>query len=375
MVVKLEGEFYDEIARRIIQWYKGKKLKPVKLQFNPTNRCNLKCRFCWLRDFPNLKYDDELSTEKYLALVKEAKKLGVREIQITGGGEPLMRNDIAEIMKAIKKRKMTGKLTTNGTLFTRDLVSTLVEIKWDEIVFSLDAPNEKINDLHRGAKNSFRRTVHSIKIFQLTKKKRKSKLPKLSIHMVLTRKNYRYLPKMFRFVHEELGLNNLSIEPVVLLAVKTKSGKEFLFKKQDEKKLTYYLEKAKLVARNYDFQTNVDRLNLNFLKTNNMKKVIKNIEREISHPLLSIMCYEPWYHIVIRPNGITGACCMFDGSFENVKEKSLKEIWFGEYFERIRESILRKKLLPFCFKCNPSQVIDNIRIREWLREMLPWRKK
>ncbi|MCD6403085.1 MAG: radical SAM protein, partial [Candidatus Aenigmarchaeota archaeon] len=328
MVVKLEGELYDEIAKRIIKWYKGKKLKPVKLQFNPTNRCNLNCKFCWLRDFPNLKYNDELSEGRYIDLVNEAKKLGIKEIQITGGGEPLMRRDLEEIMKRIKKKKLIGKLTTNGTLFTKEFASTLVEIEWDEIVFSLDGPNEKINDLHRGIKGAFRKTVKWLKYFQREKKEKNRKKPKLSIHMVLTSKNYRYLPEMFKYVHS-LGINNLSVEPIVLLTPKTKSGIEFLFKNNNAKKLMYYLEKAKLVARELNFQTNIDRLTTELIyHTTQMEPVIESI-KDLTHTLLSIICYEPWYHIVIRPNGVTGPCCMFDGSVENVKEKSLKDIWFG----------------------------------------------
>jgi len=362
MVVSLD--FHKEIARNIFSWYKGKKLRPVKLQLNPTNMCNLKCPFCWLRDFPDLKYD-EIPEERYEELIKEAKKLGILEIQITGGGEPLMRKDIIKHMKLIKECGFMGKLTTNGTLFDRQKVDAIIDMEWDEIVFSIDGPNERINDLHRGVKGAFNTTIKWLKYF--ISRKRGDK-PKLSIHMVLTNKNLEYLPEMFEFVHN-LGLNNLSIEPVVLLATKTMSGAEFLFKKEHERKLTYFLEKAKLISRKYGFETNVERLNVELIKsTKDMRKVIEKGEE--AHELLSLVCYEPWYHIVIRPDGRAGPCCMFDASPENIKEKSLKDIWLGEYFTHVRETILKNRLLSFCSHCNPSQVIDNIRIRDQLRKMI-----
>ena len=363
MVVSLD--FHKEIARNIFSWYKGKKLRPVKLQLNPTNMCNLKCPFCWLRDFPDLKYDDEVSGGRYEELIKEAKKLGIKEIQITGGGEPLMRKDLLNIMKTIKEHGIVGKLTTNGTLFNKRMVEAIVEMGWDEIVFSLDGPNEKINDMHRGVNGAFKASIEWIKCFLSSRKKDK---PKLSIHMVLTSKNFEVLSEMFEFVHK-LGLNNLSIEPIVLLATRTRSGEEFLFREEHTRRLMYSLEKAKLISRKYGFQSNVERLNVEMIKsTKNMKKVIE--KQESPHELLSLMCYEPWYHIVIRPNGFVGPCCMFDRSPENIKEKSLNDVWFGEYFTKIRETISNKHLLPFCSKCNPSQVIDNIRIRECLQKMV-----
>jgi hypothetical protein len=42
----------------------------------------------------------------------------------------------------------------------------------------------------------------------------------------------------------------------------------------------------------------------------------------------------------------------------------LREIWFGEYFENARKSMLKRKLPKFCYKCNPSQVQENRKIRE-----------
>ena len=99
-----------------------------------------------------------------------------------------------------------------------------------------------------------------------------------------------------------------------------------------------------------------------------MKKLIIKEDKSDNkhHALFSVPCYEPWYNMIIRPNGRVGPCCMFDFSGEYCHDKSLKEIWFGNYFNKVRESLLKKELPSYCSNCNPSQIVNNERIRKEL---------
>jgi MoaA/NifB/PqqE/SkfB family radical SAM enzyme len=352
--------FEEEIAKRILEWKDGKP-GPFEVQFNPTNKCNLKCRFCWLRDFDDGGLNrEELSTSKYMQMIEDCSKLGVHTIEITGGGEPMMRRDTMKILERIKSKKIYGRLITNGTLFDEKKIKKLIEIGWDEIVFSLDAPVKEVNDYLRG--KSFEKIVTTIKRLQLEKIETKKEKPEVNIHMVLCNKNFMLLPKMFEFAYE-LNCRNLLIEPIVLLAVKTKAGKELLFREKDKKVLMESIRKATKFAHEHNFQTNVDKLEFNLIKsTGRMKKVIEKEGK--GHLWSSLPCYQPFYRMVIRPWGVVGPCCMFDSTTESVKNKSLREIWFGEYFENARKSMLKRKLPEFCYKCNPSQVQENRKIRE-----------
>jgi len=359
----------DEIIERIASWSKGKEEGPFKLQLNPTNNCNQKCRFCWLRDFDNTDFKDEISSERYQQLIKEAKSIGVKEIQITGGGEPLIRNDVLEIMGNIKQSKIFGKLTTNGILFTDETIEKIVKMKWDEIIFSLDSPYADVNDYLRGTKNSFSKVVSSIRFFNEFKRRFGSEKPKIVIHTVLCNKNFENLPEMYEFAHK-LQCSNVFIEPIVLLALKSGAGKELTLSEDDKKILPKYLERAKTIARKYKIENNLDSLEMQFIeKTNRMKEVILD---KNSGGLNSIPCYEPWYNIVVRPDGAAGPCCVFDDKtkgVENIREKSLKEIWHGAYFKKIRGRILQNDLPEFCSKCNPSQVAANRIIRSSLENI------
>jgi MoaA/NifB/PqqE/SkfB family radical SAM enzyme len=361
--------FEDKIAKRVLEWKKGRKIGPFEVQFNPTNCCNLKCKFCWLRDFDEGGLNlDELSTEKYKEMIRDCKKMKVHTIEITGGGEPTTRKDLMSLMKYIKKFNMFGRLVTNGTLFTEKMIKEIIKIGWDEIVFSLDAPRREVNDYLRG--KSFDQIVSTIKSFQLKKIKARREKPMINIHMVLCNKNYYLLPEMFEFVYN-LNCRNLLVEPIVLLAKKTKAGEELLFKKKDRKELLKYLKEATKIAYKHRFQTNVDKLEFELIKsTSKMKKVIKEEGKKEKDPWVSLSCYQPFYHMVIRPWGIVGPCCMFDYSEEDVRSKSLKEVWFGRFFEEIRKKMLERILPDFCSKCNPSQVQENRKIRDWIRKLM-----
>jgi MoaA/NifB/PqqE/SkfB family radical SAM enzyme len=357
--------FEEKIAEKILKW-KKENTGPFEVQFNPTNKCNLKCRFCWLRDFDDGGLNqEELSTSKYKEMIEDCSKMGVHTIEITGGGEPMMRKDIMVILETIKRKKIYGRLITNGTLLNEKKIRKLIEIGWDEIVFSLDAPDKKVNDYLRG--KSFEKIVEAIKRIQLEKIKAKKDKPEVNIHMVLCNKNFIFLPKMFEFAYE-LNCRNLLVEPIVLLATKTKAGKELLFRKKDKKALMESIKEAIKIAREHNFQTNVDKLEFELIKsTNKMKKII--VEEGKRGLWSSLPCYQPFYRMIVRPWGVVGPCCMFDNVGENVKSKSLKEIWFGSYFEKIRENMIKRNLPDFCFKCNPSQVQENRKIREQIQKL------
>ena len=88
-----------------------------------THRCNLRCVHCYV--LPNAKPpDSELSTGDWLALAREAADAGCFSILLTGG-EPLLRNDFAEIYLGIRKLGIHVMLFTNATRVDERAVATL----------------------------------------------------------------------------------------------------------------------------------------------------------------------------------------------------------------------------------------------------------
>lgn len=83
-----------------------------------TSRCNLNCFFCHREGSPSS--GEELLPEDISFIVSEARALGITRIRLTGG-EPLLRNDIVEIVRQISKTSndIEISMTTNGTLLDK----------------------------------------------------------------------------------------------------------------------------------------------------------------------------------------------------------------------------------------------------------------
>lgn len=91
----------------------GRPLKRVRISV--TSRCNLRCTFCHGEGLEDSSR--EASPREIATVVEILCGLGARDVKITGG-EPLIRDDLEEIVGRISQIKGIGDiaLTTNGTL-------------------------------------------------------------------------------------------------------------------------------------------------------------------------------------------------------------------------------------------------------------------
>lgn len=348
----------EKRLERLKKWKKGKKAYPFALDINPTDRCNLNCKSCWQRDpkFDDISSKYELSREKLLEVVDQAIDLNVVKFEITGGGEPLIRKDLVlDLMEKIKEVGKYGNLTTNGTLFEKSDLRFLTEIGWDKITISLDGPNSKINDYLRG-KNSFEKIIKNIK--QLNRIKKGDK-PALKFNTVISNKNYNKLSEMIELASQSKA-KTVSFET---LTVHSQEGEKLKLNKDQRNELEENIPKLKEKADKLEIETNIGSLRQKYFeKSNEMEPLIKK-ENEFS----SIACYEPWYHLVIKVDGSAQPCCLYDSKEENVKNKSLKKIWFGDFFQKIRKNIKQNNFSKYCQICNASQVITNKHLRQKLK--------
>jgi cyclic pyranopterin phosphate synthase len=87
------------------------------LRISVTDRCNERCLYCMPEGYKGWEQTrDHLTAEEIIRVVRVAAGLGFRKFRLTGG-EPLVRGDILEIIREMKKIsgvEMIG-LSTNGT--------------------------------------------------------------------------------------------------------------------------------------------------------------------------------------------------------------------------------------------------------------------
>ncbi len=106
------------------------------MRISVTLRCNHSCIFCHMEGIPISQSSlNELSPKEYGLIVKAASDLGIRYYKLTGG-EPLIRNDIIDIVKVMRPYASSISLTTNGSLLSK-YAEELKEASIDYINVSL----------------------------------------------------------------------------------------------------------------------------------------------------------------------------------------------------------------------------------------------
>jgi MoaA/NifB/PqqE/SkfB family radical SAM enzyme len=355
----------DEKIRRLLKWARGEKSLPYSLELSPTLRCNLNCLFCW-RYGKKVNYGKELTLEEYKRILEEANRLKVKEVRIIGGGEPLLRKDTFELMKEVKKYGMFGYICTNGMLFSEKMIKKLVTIGWDHVKISLHGPDKKTQDsLAQG--RSFDKIIKNIKSFVEWKKKLKAEKPKLEIGLVLNRMNFRKVVPMLKLA-KKLNVQAFFVEP---LTVYTEKGRELKLKKEEAEEFKEIARRAHSLANN--LETNLQQFFSPELieKTGKMVEEIKKLVKGERKDFLSVPCFEPWWRMGIRVDGWVCPCGFLDqNTTENVREKSLRKIWFGEYFEKRRRELLQKNMPDYCKRCCTTLVQFNQIIREQLANLI-----
>lgn len=111
--------------------------------FHLTQRCNLKCTYCYNKN--NLNKKDLLTTNEVKEILFNLAETGVKVINFTGG-ETLLRRDIEEVCKYAKSLNLHTEILSNGMLLNKRM-GLLNYV--DKFIISLDTLNEK-NNLREG---------------------------------------------------------------------------------------------------------------------------------------------------------------------------------------------------------------------------------
>jgi len=124
-----------------------------------TKRCNLACIHC----ISSTGDKRELSTNEALEAINVLSSFGCKELYITGG-EPLVKEDIFEILKKAREKGFKVGLLTNGLLINKNNIKKIRSFV-DEVGISLDGASPEINDKIRG-RGTFKKILKAIKILK-----------------------------------------------------------------------------------------------------------------------------------------------------------------------------------------------------------------
>lgn len=140
-------------------------LKPGFCCYGIVDHCMLRCKMCY-----KWKEDILIQNPKDVPTMADWKRCSDSLKEITdpgflinfGGGEPLLKKDILELVRYCKDKGFTTNIATNSYLIDEDMSRRIADSGLDSINISLDSLDEGIHDYLRGVPGVFKRVMKAI---------------------------------------------------------------------------------------------------------------------------------------------------------------------------------------------------------------------
>jgi len=342
----------------------GKSAYPETISLFLTYKCNLRCKMCgqwgengWAKCQPPEITGKTLPVDTIKRMIDDTAFF---KPNITlFGGEPLLFKDWEEVVRHIKKRKLRVNMITNGTLLSQ-YVEKVVDSGIDEIIFSLDGP-EEIHDEIRSGKGIFKKATESFMMLKDYKEKKGISTPRVNVNTTIFEDNYRRLDEIIS-VAESIGADTLTFHHLIFLSDKICNDnsrfmknelnlecmdwKGFSMDRLPEIDPDYLVEKLKeLKSRKSKVSINVYP---NFTEEET-KKYYSNFE--FRSETYSTRCISPWMTVYVFPNGDIKPCLDVSYIAGNILEERFPEIWNGEKLKQYRRVLKKHGIFPGCIRC------------------------
>jgi pyrroloquinoline quinone biosynthesis protein E len=126
---------------------------PLWLLAELTYRCPLQCPYC-SNPLDFARSHEELSTAEWIEVFRQAREMGAAQLGFSGG-EPLVRQDLVELISAARGLGYYTNLITSGIGLTEEKIASFADAGLDHIQISFQAADEEVNNLLAGSKKAF----------------------------------------------------------------------------------------------------------------------------------------------------------------------------------------------------------------------------
>jgi pyrroloquinoline quinone biosynthesis protein E len=275
---------------------------PLWLLLELTYRCPLHCAFCYNpTDYAST--GPELETGDWIRVLREARQLGAVQLGLSGG-EPLTRVDLEEIVAEARRLGFYTNLITSGVGLTDVRISALKKAGLDHIQLSFQDSSRQVNDF-----------LSSTRTFDL-----KSKVAALI-------KQYEF-PMVLNVVLHRLNIDH--VEEILDMALRL--GAE-------------YVELANTQYYGWAFH-NLDQLLPDREQVERAEQTMQRFRERVGQKMKIYFVVPDYFErrpkpcmnglgsifLTVAPDGTALPCHtarMLPGlNFPNVRQSSIKEIWF-----------------------------------------------
>lgn len=146
----LEQKFTSTKYKLLKYWHRFPEIesgyiRPIHLELSLTNKCNLNCSFCSVRDRDKTW---EMSLKNIKKTIDDFADLDIQAISLTGGGEVSFHPHINEVMRYItEKKEIPLGMISNGTVLNENVeIENLAKLDWLRISLN-SLEDEKYDEL------------------------------------------------------------------------------------------------------------------------------------------------------------------------------------------------------------------------------------
>src|SRR6267143_1079388 len=274
---------------------------PLALIAELTHRCPLHCVYC-SNPVELQSRSNELSTETWSRVFQEAAKLGVLQADFTGG-EPLARTDIIDLVRAGRSTGLYVNLITSGLPLDETKLAALVAAGLDHIQLSFQGAREELANEISGAKSH----AQKLRVLEWVKQHRVA----LTLNFVIHRRNINQLEDMVALA-ESSSATRIEFANVQYYGWAFANRENLLPTREQVNDSVEFIKREEERLRG--------RIRLEF--------VVPDYYAKYPKP-----CMGGWGRklMLITPSGDALPCHaaqVIPGlSFENVRDRSLREIW------------------------------------------------
>lgn len=328
--------------------------------------CDLRCKMCYEWGEAGSYHkkgklhslDIDVVTRTLREFTEEKPYLGLF------GGEPLIYKDIDTVLETAAELDIPVDIPTNGMKLEKKapvVVGTGVKRLW----ISLDGPRE-INDDQRG-EGVFNQVLKSIDAV-LKERELQKKETRVGITFIVTPTTWQYIEEFFLHSIDMSKIDHISIEfQSYITEEKYHRYCEYLEKEHNI--LSADIAKGLIVDPEYFGGIDPVRVyeQISKVRTYCEEKGIyfvtypktvdsDNYKNYFLGDFESMMdkksrCAFPWIYAEINARGEVATChTLYDLTFGNLNDKSLKEIWNSKEYNKFRR-YTRKQMLPVCTGC------------------------
>ena len=286
---------------------------PLVMSWNITRECNMKCTHCYI-NATEKKLDNELNTQEAKRLIDQIYQVS-RPLLILSGGEPLLREDIFELIDYGSKKGLKMGLGSNGSLINNAVARKLKENGISTVSISLDSSIPAQHDEFRGVAGAWEKAIQACKVL-----KKHNVL--VQVNTTLTQQNYNQIDSIMSLA-ESIGVENFHLFFLVPTGRGTKVA-DISPGKYEE-----------MITRTFK-KTASHKLNVRPSCAPQFMRIAKDLSLDMRQWIRG--CIAGLYYCRIYPNGDVTPCPYLPIKLGNIREKSFKEIWFNsEVFNSLRD--------------------------------------